>query len=234
MNTPTWFLNELTHAGPEHLDVHYVPHYDDKAGTDPTEDVVILGNLGLDATHTLVDLGAGTGTFVLAAAPHCRRVVAVDISQAMLAGLRDKAARHGVANIECVQQGFLSYVHHGDPADFVYSRHALHHLPDFWKALALHRIAAMMPIGGVFYLRDLVFSCDLQDINQVVDAWLARASTRADQGWTRPELETHLRDEYSTFAWVLEPMLERAGFEIQHTEHDPSCVRSAYTCIKRR
>ena len=37
----------------------------------------------------------------------------------------------------------------GPPADGVYTRNALHQLPDFWKALALGRIARMLRPGGV-------------------------------------------------------------------------------------
>ncbi len=35
----------------------------------------------------------------------------------------------------------------GEPADFVYSRLALHHLPDFWKVVALERIRGTAPAG---------------------------------------------------------------------------------------
>ena len=192
METPGWFLDELAHAGPEHLDAGYVPTYDRKAGTDPADDVARLRALGLDPAHTVVDLGAGTGTFALAVAPLCRRVVAVDVSPAMLAVLHEKATRQGIANVEPVQAGFLTYAHTGAPADFVYSRHALHHLPDFWKALALDRIAALLRPGGVFYLRDLIFSCAPHEIPAVVDAWLAGASADPAGGWTRAELEIHL------------------------------------------
>jgi ubiquinone/menaquinone biosynthesis C-methylase UbiE len=234
METPTWVLDELSHAGPEHLDGAYVPQYDRKAGTDPSEDVALLRHLGLNATHMLVDLGAGSGTLALAAAPHCRQVVAVDVSPMMLSLLREKASQQGIGNIACVQQGFLTYSHQGEPVDFVYSRHALHHLPDFWKALAFARIAAFLRPGGVFLLRDLVISCEPHEITQVIDTWLANASTHPEQGWTRQELETHLREEYSTFSWLLEPMIERAGFDIQQVQHAASRVHSAYICIKRR
>lgn len=232
MDTPHWFLDEVAHAGREHLDPTYAPTYDDKAGTDPGEDLALLRAQGLHETHTLVDLGAGTGTFALAAAPFCRRVVAVDVSPVMLNRLREKAARQGVENIECVQAGFLTYAHQGPPADFVYSRHALHHLPDFWKALALARIAALLKGGGILFIRDLVFSCDPRDTPQVVGAWLAKAPTDAASGWTRAELETHLREEYSTFSWLLEPMFERAGLAIRTVQHSDSQTHSAYTCIK--
>jgi ubiquinone/menaquinone biosynthesis C-methylase UbiE len=230
--TPSWYLNELAHAGSEHLDPGYVPGYDRKAGTDPADDLDALRDLGLNETHTLVDLGAGTGTFALAAAPLCRRVIAVDVSPVMLTRLRERSAQAGIENIECVQGGFLSYDHQGAPADFVYSRHALHHLPDFWKAVALARIAAMLKTGGVLYLRDLVFSCEPDEAERIIEAWLANAPERAEQGWTRAELETQLRDEYSTFSWLLEPMIEHAGFAIQNINHGASRVHSAYICIK--
>jgi SAM-dependent methyltransferase len=234
MDTPAWYLDELGHAGPEHLDAGYIPGYDQKAGTDPAEDVAGLRDLGLDATRTLVDLGAGTGTFALAAAPFCRRVIAVDVSPVMLARLREKAADQGLANVETVQAGFLTYIHQGDPADFVYSRNALHHLPDFWKALALRRIAALLRPGGVLRLRDLIISCAPAEAASVIETWLAGATTQADRGWTRAELETHLREEYSTFSWLLEPMLEQAGFAISDREHSALRISSAYTAVRVR
>src|SRR5215475_7731072 len=49
-------------------------------------------------------------------------------------------AERGLGNVEVLRAGFLSYEHAGPPADFVYSRYALHHLPDFWKAVALARL----------------------------------------------------------------------------------------------
>jgi ubiquinone/menaquinone biosynthesis C-methylase UbiE len=233
-SVPAWFFEERAHAGDEHLDPGYVASYDRKAATDPAEDLVLLRDLGLHETSTLVDLGAGTGALALAAAPYCRRVVAVDISPAMLALLNERVGQLGLHNLEVAQGGFLSYAHSGEAADFVYSRHALHHLPDFWKAIALARVATMLRPGGVLYLRDLLFSCDVAEVGRYVEAWLARASLRADLGWTRPELEEHLRQEHSTFTWLLEPMLDRAGFDIRHADYDEaSRIYTAYTCVKR-
>jgi ubiquinone/menaquinone biosynthesis C-methylase UbiE len=233
MATPNWFLNEIMHAGDEHLDTNYVPGYDDKAGTDPADDLGVLRKLGLNTTHTLVDLGAGTGTFALAAAAYCRKVIAVDVSPVMLGLLREKMAQNGIKNIETFQSGFLSYEHEDEPADFVYSRHALHHLPDFWKVLALQRIAAMLKPGGIFYLRDLIFSFEPEETEAAIDGWLANASVTSDRGWTRTELITHLQTEYSTYSWLLEPMLEKCGFRIEKIEHSTTRVHSAYTCVKR-
>lgn len=228
-----WLFDEFAHAGDEHLDPTYVAAYDRKAGTDPTEDLAILRGLGLSTHSTLVDLGAGTGTFSVAAAPYCRRVFAVDVSSAMLAAIRGKVARLGLTNVTVVRAGFLTYEHPAGTADFVYTRNALHHLPDFWKTVALERIAAMLHPRGVLRLRDLVFSFAPGDATSVADAWLASAPTSPDEGWTREELEAHLREEHSTFSWLLEAMLNRCGFEITNMSHQSSKVFSAYTAVKR-
>ena len=232
MAGPRWYPDELANAGPEHLDDTYVAGYDRKAGTEWTDDLALLRTLGLDEDQTLVDLGAGTGMLATAAAPLCKRVVAVDVSPAMFAVLSDRAERLGLCNLECVQQGLLSYEHQGEPADFVYTRNTLHHLPDFWKAVALRRIAALLRPGGILRLRDLIFSFEPAETDRDIEAWLAGAAERATEGWTRAELEVHLREEYSTFSWLLEPMLERTGFEIQRAEYSDSGVFAAYVCVK--
>jgi len=233
MQRPGWFPDELAHAGAEHLDPAYVAIYDRKSATDPTEDLTLLRDLGLDERSVVVDLGAGTGTFALTVAPFCRRVVAVDVSPAMLATASAQAERLGLTNLEVVHAGFLTYEHQGDRADFVYSRNALHHLPDFWKALALERIADTLRPGGVLRLHDLVFAFDPAEAGHIIEAWLKGARERPEDGWTRAELETHVREEYSTFGWLLEPMLARAGFDIREATYRPSRTYAAYTCVKR-
>src|SRR5207253_2914057 len=79
--------------GPEHLDAAFVTGFDRKQGyPDPAEDLAVLREHGIGRTATLVDLGAGTGQFAMAAAPYLGRVVAVDVSPVMLALLRERAA----------------------------------------------------------------------------------------------------------------------------------------------
>jgi hypothetical protein len=43
---------------------------------------------------------------------------------------------------------------------------------------------------------------------------------------------THLRQEYSTFTWLFEPMLQRAGFVIQDATYSDSRIYAGYTCIR--
>jgi ubiquinone/menaquinone biosynthesis C-methylase UbiE len=225
--------DELALAGPEHLDPAHVAGYDRKAGIDPSDDLALLRERGLGPESTLVDLGSGTGTFALAAAPQCGRVLAVDVSQAMVDATRRKAAELGIENVECVRAGFLSYEHTGAPADFVYTRNALHHLADFWKAIALDRMAHFLRPGGVLLLRDLVFAFKLGEADRFISAWLETGPESPEEGWTRAELEVHLRDEYSTFTWLLEPMLEQAGFEIEQASYGALRVHAEYVCTRR-
>jgi ubiquinone/menaquinone biosynthesis C-methylase UbiE len=225
-------LDEIALAGREHLDATYVAGYDRKAGFDPSSDIELLRAHGLGADSTLVDFGAGTGELALAAAAHCRQVLAIDVSPAMLEAMQAKFAAHRVENIKCIEAGFLSYEHDGEPVDVVYTRNALHHLPDFWKAMALQRLASMLRPGGLLRLRDLVFSFDLQDAPAAIERWLESGASSPEAGWTRAELEEHLEEEHSTFNWLLEPMLEHAGFTIVEREYSAD-VWAAYLCERR-
>jgi ubiquinone/menaquinone biosynthesis C-methylase UbiE len=230
--TKQWMIDEVAYAGPEHLDPRFVTGFDRKQGyPDPISDLAVLRELGIGPESTVVDLGAGTGRFALAAAQCVERVVAVDISPAMQAILRERAASAGLSNIECVQAGFLSYEHAGPPADAMFTRNALHQLPDFWKALALDRIANMLRPGGVLRLRDLIFDFQPAEAEAVLDAWLDDAAEDPAVGYTRDDFAEHVRAEYSTFRWLFEPMLAAAGFDIVTTDFDGR-VYGAYTCVK--
>ena len=230
--TRAWMLDELAHAGPEHLDPAFVAGFDRKQGyPDPAEDLAVLREHGIGHAATVVDLGTGTGRFALAAAPLVRRVVAVDVSPAMLAVLRQRVTEARLGNVECVRAGFLSYEHTGAPADAVYTRNALHQLPDFWKALALERIANLLRPAGVLRLRDLIFDFQPGEAEVVLDGWLDDAVEDPARGYTREDFAEHLRTEFSTFRWLLEPMLAAAGFTVVAADFDGS-IYGAYTCVK--
>lgn len=227
-----FMLDELAHAGPEHLDPDYVADYDRKQNYDPTADVDALLARGLDPHSVLLDMGCGTGTFSLAVAPHCRRVIAVDVSRPMLDQLGARADAAGVDNIELVHAGFLSYEHRGVPVDVAFSRHALHHLPDFWKALALQRLAGTMATGGLLWLRDLVYAFEPIEVDQVFDGWFDAAVDDPAEGYTADDLATHVRSEFSTYTWLLEPMLAKAGFRSLDVEVDRRRTYARYACVK--
>jgi SAM-dependent methyltransferase len=215
-------FDERAHAGPEHLEPGYVARYDAKTQADVEADLELLRRRGLGPQTTFVDLGAGTGVLAAAARPHCRRVVAVDPSPAMVAELRARG-------LEAVEAGFLTYAHEGEPPQLVHSRNALHHLPDFWKGIALARVHDLLAPGGTFVLRDLVYSFEPAEADERLEAWFAGAAPSRDVGWTRAELEEHVRTEHSTYTWLLEPLLEHAGFEILEAEQRAGAY-ATYVC----
>lgn len=233
-----WMIDELVHAGAEHLEPAFIAGYDRKAGcdradgSDPTDDLAELRAHGLSSGATLVDLGAGTGRFALAAAREFARVVAVDVSPAMLHVLRDRAVDAGLANVDCVQAGFITYAHAGPPADGIHTRNALHQLPDFWKALALDRMARMLRPGGVLRIRDLIYDFQPGEAEAVLDDWIDGAVDDPHGGYTGKDFAEHIRTEHSTYRWLFEPMLAAAGFEIVSAEYRRS-LYGAYTCIRR-
>ncbi|MDQ6796224.1 MAG: class I SAM-dependent methyltransferase [Chloroflexota bacterium] len=229
----SWLLDERASAGRENLDASHVARYDAKMDGDALEEVRLLQGLGLDARSTVLDLGAGTGQFTLAVAPNCSRVVAADISPVMQEILRAKVEASGHRNIECVSAGFLTYEHSGEPVDFAYSRYALHHLPDFWKAQALVRLGHFMRPEAVLRLWDVVYSFEPDEARQRIESWCATGGTGIETDWIRAELEEHVRDEHSTFTWLLEPMIEHSGFRIDDADYSVDGIFAKYVLRKR-
>jgi ubiquinone/menaquinone biosynthesis C-methylase UbiE len=229
----SWLLDEMAHAGPEHLDAAFIAGFDRKQGyPGPEDDIAAFEAHGLGTASTVVDLGAGTGQFALPAAWHFGQVIAVDVSQAMLNAMRHKAGAMSapLSPVEYVQDGFLSYSP-AAPVDGVHTRHALHQLPDFWKAVALSRIAAMLKPGGVLRLRDLVYDFRPDEAAEVFTGWLASAAADPAEGYTAADYAVHIRTEHSTFRWLLEPMITAAGFVITGVTYERR-LYAAYTCVK--
>ena len=205
----------------------YVAAYDQKSPTDWREDLTELRALGIGPASAVVDIGGtGTGAFARAVAPHVARVIAVDVSDAMVVAMLDQG-------VEAVRGGFLSYDHEGEPPDAVFTRNALHHLPDFWKAAALERTARMLRPGGVLRIRDIVYSFEPGNADEAITSWLAAAPADPAKGWTAMQLAEHVRGEHSTYTWLLEPMLVHVGFEIRQRWLSPNRIHAAYTCVRR-
>jgi SAM-dependent methyltransferase len=231
----TWTLDELAHAGPEHLDEAFIAGFDRKQGyPDPAADIAAFAAHGLDGGSTVVDFGTGTGQFAIPAAARFGRVIAVDVSPAMLSALRAKAeatvSQAGLPRLECVRGGFLSYCP-GEPVDGVYTRNALHQLPDFWKVAALRRIAGMLRPGGVLRLLDLIYDFGPGETDAVFGDWFANAAADPAAGYTAADYAEHIRTEHSTFRWLLEPMLTATGFEVADVSYERR-LYGAYTCVK--
>lgn len=232
MNT-SWMIDELAHAGPEHLDPAFIAGYDRKQGfPGAAGDLDVLAGHGVGERSTVLDMGAGTGQFAMAAAHRFEHVIAIDVSPVMVEQLRSRATEAGLSNVQCVLAGFLSYEHTGPAVDAVFTRNVLHHLPDFWKAVTLSRVARMLRPGGVLRIHDLIYDFQPDQAEDVFGRWFAGAATDPADGYTAEDYAEHIRTEYSTFRWLFEPMLDAAGFEIVDVEYTGAAF-GAYTCLRR-
>ena len=233
---PGWVVDEVGRAGRENLDAGHVARYDGKEDAGAVAEVASLRRWGLGPESVVVDVGAGTGQFTVAVAPACARVVAVDVSPPMLAALRARVTAAGLGNVDVVEAGFVTYRHQGQPADIVYSRYALHHLPDFWKGVGLARLRRALRPGGVLRLCDVAYRFDPADAPERIEAWCATGTdggTEVEGAWSRAELEEHVRDEHSTYTWLLEPLIERAGFAIEDATYTGDGIFARYVARAR-
>jgi len=223
-----WYYDDLRQVGIDFEDIAEVDSYDDRQGPQDEAHTKILDLLEVGPGKRVVELGCGTAWLAIRAAQRGARVTAIDVSTAMLDAGRRNAQREGAA-VEFVRGGFLTFIVN-EPADVIVSKFALHHLSDFWKQVAVLRIAASVRPGGIFFLRDVVFSFPPKTYAEGIERWIIEM-TGDESGYPRAAFETHVRDEHSTFAWVMRGLLEHAGFDVQEDRWAPTyadyrCTRS--------
>jgi 2-polyprenyl-3-methyl-5-hydroxy-6-metoxy-1,4-benzoquinol methylase len=175
-----------------------------------------LTMLGVKPGWRIADIGCGNGVLATEAALMGAEVDAIDISPAMI-GLAEIYARDRKAKIRTQPAGLLSFAYQPNSYDLIVSEFTLHHLPDFWKAVALSRIFNALKPGANFYLRDMVFVSMPDGVDRDVEGWADFSIKNHD--FERESVMTHMRDEYSTFGWVMERMLTETGFTLVATDY---------------
>jgi ubiquinone/menaquinone biosynthesis C-methylase UbiE len=121
------------------------------AGPDLT---AMLAAAGARADQRVLDAGCGAGHTALAFAPHVAEVIALDLTEAMLAQGRKLARDRGIANIT-FQRGDVERLPFPDASfDLVTSRYSAHHYPH--PQVALSEFARVLKPGGAFLLIDVV------------------------------------------------------------------------------
>ncbi|MDD4352564.1 MAG: class I SAM-dependent methyltransferase, partial [Candidatus Gracilibacteria bacterium] len=172
-----WKYDEFKHCGVDYSQAEEAEVYDDrhrKFRNYEKEFQEMIDFLELRDTKDkiVIDLGCGTGATAIFAADLFKSVYAVDVSDVMIAKAKEKPGKD-VRSPKFVKAGFLSYEHEGEPADLVITKAALHHLPDFWKQIALLRINKMMKRGGLLYIHDVVFQFDPEEYAARINSWIS-------------------------------------------------------------
>jgi putative AdoMet-dependent methyltransferase len=229
---PEWQYNELRRLAVDFHDLRQVEVYDAQQGTDLGQERKLVRSLGISGQDQVIEYGAGTGAFLLAAAPVCDHIHAIDISAAMIAYARRQVKEAGLTNVSFHHGGFLSYKHRKAPVRFVVTKFALHHLPDFWKVGALSKINGYLQTGGLFFLEDVVFSFEPESYEREVKSWIGRV-TALGTSFSKAQFEGHVREEFSTYSWIMEAIIQRTGFAIRKVDIRSATI-SSYLCEKVR
>ncbi|MBI5460280.1 MAG: methyltransferase domain-containing protein [Methanobacterium sp.] len=232
-NNQKWYYDEKQ-AGVDYLDPEIAREYDkehQKFRNFEDETEAIVQTLGITPDDTVLDFGCGTGGIALNLTKNCKKVIGVDISREMLDILEEKAKNEEITNIETHCAGFLTYNHgKSHKVDKIVSMVALHHLPDFWKSVALLKMAEILKTGGKLYLFDVVFTFNSQDYQKALGKMIQEMRDTAGDSMA-DEIEVHIRDEFSTYDWIMEGLLVKAGFSIDSVEVKADNLRG-YVCSK--
>lgn len=158
-NFDGWRFNEFEQTGKDYGQQEEVDEYDSDHNQfrDLEEQAhEALTALDLDDESKIIDFGTGTGTFPIVASNEGHQVTAVDVSEHMLNVARKKAQESGIDDIDFVQDGFLTYDVSPPFYDAAVTSYALHHLPNFWKSIALKRLNNLLVEDGTLFVRDVV------------------------------------------------------------------------------
>jgi putative AdoMet-dependent methyltransferase len=229
---PKWLFNEMRPSGTDYNDLENVRAYDEqmqKVRDVTGENRQIVEKLNINGEQNVVEFGSGTGEFAIYASNFCKTFFAVDVSPAMLAYARLKADNLGRTNIRFTNAGFLNYQHSGETPEIIISQLTLHHLPDFWKQVAVTRLYSMLKPGGKLYLKDTVYSFRSEEYQSFFDTWVRETGTVDAK--ISAQVEAHIREEYATSGWIMEGILREAGFTIAEVSYEKGFL-ACYICVK--
>ena len=155
---------------------------------------------------TVLELGCGTGSTAIALAPSVGKIIATDVSEAMLSKGRERAHEAGAANVEFIQTDAADAPQ--GPFDAVLAFNLLHLIKDMDGALS--EIAARIKPGGVFVSKTF---CMPEKRNIVW--WFIQLGLPAMQAIGKAPYFAKLSTA------ELDAAITRAGFSIAHTEMAP-------------
>jgi putative AdoMet-dependent methyltransferase len=228
-----WYYDEFKQVGVDFSSEEEVHAYDQKYKTlrniDEEADF-IAKSVNLKPESVILEFGAGTGEHAIRLARRCSRVTSCDVSKTMIEYARGKVERLGINNIEFINSGFLNRELPSDTYDAVVSQLALHHLPEFWKSVAVYNINRILKTGGIFYLLDSILSFDVLSYHKTITNIIEYAKSKMGNK-IADEIAVNIRDEYPPYDWAIESILKKCGFRIENRIKYTD-VMSLYVSVK--
>ncbi|GEO20223.1 class I SAM-dependent methyltransferase [Cyclobacterium qasimii] len=226
-----WRYNEFQQIGKdyssqEEVDV-YDPSHDDFRDL-KSEIKEAKEWLAPTTNSKILDIGCGTGNFSIQLAACCEKVYAIDVSETMLKFAQAKALSNKVNNISFSHTGYLNFELPENHVAGVISSLSLHHLPDFWKSVALNRIFNVLKPGGRLYLYDVVIPD--QQPNDIINDFIKRQEKRGGE-FMKEDTIIHFKEEYSTFDWIMKKLLTDTGLIIKGEQFSDGVFKK-YLCEK--
>jgi cyclopropane fatty-acyl-phospholipid synthase-like methyltransferase len=215
-NNPAWFFDESIQIGVDYEDSSVVEEYDTEhqGFRDFNKEAKnIYNSLGLTNQSTVLDIGCGTGGLSVELAKMCKHIYSVDASGKMIETLNNKISKIKINNITTTKAGFLTYEHSGVDIDAIVANITLHHLPDFWKQIALNKFYNLLSDNGKLFIGDVVFDFQPNNYLSEISNWIKNMKDNAGKKMS-DETVVHIKEEYSTWEWIMTGMIERANFKI--------------------
>lgn len=159
----------------------------------------VVNSASIESHHAVLELGAGTGNLTRLLPP-AQRIVAVDVSTAMLEIAATKVRR----SVEWQRSDLLEFFdEHPGRFDRFVSTYAIHHLVPSEKALLFQRIRDAASPGARAVFGDLMFATERDR---------ADAIEHYRHPW--PDVAEAIQDE---FFWIVDDCvdaLQRCGFSV--------------------
>lgn len=183
--------------------------------TKVTAAVLDAADAGPDAQ--IVDLGCGTGQLSLPLARRGARVLAVDVSPAMVRRMESQARKESLTTLEGLALPIEELVLPPESVDLIVSSYALHHLRDIDKARLVESAFGWLRPGGRLMIADMMFGRggSARD-REIIRSKVAALARQGPGGWwritknaVRYQLRVHERP-VSMDIWTA--MLTRNGF----------------------
>ncbi|MDZ7267486.1 MAG: class I SAM-dependent methyltransferase [candidate division KSB1 bacterium] len=123
------------------------------------ERIVELANPNGD--DIVLGIGTGTGALAKKIAPKAKKVIAIDISEEMLATAKEKLEKEGITNVEFKVGSFID-PNISEKVDIIVSNLAFEWIPGRDKRTAIDRMHSLLNDSGKIVLGERMFVADPQ------------------------------------------------------------------------